>query len=223
MAKPSEHKQFNSRDVLDPVSRTTEILFGLIMVLSFTCSLSAASAGRSDIRDMLYAALGCNIAWGIIDAFFYLMSEIATRGRERLLVKRLKEISEQDEARELFRDLLPESILESLTPSSYREVRERLLAHKDLERGALITFSDIKGACVIFVLVFLTTFPVALPFLLVGDPWRALRLSNLVAILLLFGLGYNLGRFAGRRPILWGLGLVIVGSMLVSMTIALGG
>jgi hypothetical protein len=56
-------------DALDPVSRTSEILFGLIMVLSFTCSISAASVGREDIRELLISALGCNTAWGIIDEF----------------------------------------------------------------------------------------------------------------------------------------------------------
>jgi hypothetical protein len=41
------------------------VLFGLVMVLSFTGSLSVAEAGREDIRSMLVAALGCNLAWGV--------------------------------------------------------------------------------------------------------------------------------------------------------------
>ena len=53
--------------MLDPSERTAEVLFGLIMVLTFTGSLSAAEAGPDDIRAMLIGALGCNIAWGIID------------------------------------------------------------------------------------------------------------------------------------------------------------
>jgi len=54
--------------VLDPVSRATEILFGLIMVLTFTASLNVTEASRADVRLMLIAALGCNLAWGLIDA-----------------------------------------------------------------------------------------------------------------------------------------------------------
>jgi hypothetical protein len=61
------------RRLLDPVDRTSEVLFGLIMALSFTCSLSAAGAGREDVRTMLIAAIGCNIAWGLIDAIIFLM------------------------------------------------------------------------------------------------------------------------------------------------------
>ena len=59
--------------VLDPSERLAEVLFGLIMVLTFTGSLSIAEAGREDIRAMLIGAVGCNIAWGIIDGVFYLM------------------------------------------------------------------------------------------------------------------------------------------------------
>ena len=53
------------RRVLDPVDRASEILFGLIMVLTFTVSLNVTEAGRSDVRAMLVGALGCNLAWGL--------------------------------------------------------------------------------------------------------------------------------------------------------------
>ena len=57
----------SSKSVLDPIERISEVLFGLIMVLTFTGSLSVAEAGREDVRVMLLGALGCNLAWGIID------------------------------------------------------------------------------------------------------------------------------------------------------------
>src|SRR5438094_10039595 len=57
----------SSRRVLEPIDRVSEVLFGLIMVLTFTGSLSVAEAGRENIRTMLIGALGCNLAWGIID------------------------------------------------------------------------------------------------------------------------------------------------------------
>ena len=73
---------------LDPMDRSMEALFGLIMVLTFTGSLSVWTAGRQDVRDMLIGALGCNLAWGVIDACFYLMGILAERGRGRKLVER---------------------------------------------------------------------------------------------------------------------------------------
>ena len=72
--------KFRAR-VLEPIDRVSEVLFGLIMVLTFTGSLSVAEAGRDDVRAMLVGALGCNVAWGVIDAMLYLMGGLADKGR----------------------------------------------------------------------------------------------------------------------------------------------
>ena len=58
------------RHPLEPMERISEVLFGLIMVLTYTCSFSVAGAGREEVRTMLIGALGCNLAWGLIDAVF---------------------------------------------------------------------------------------------------------------------------------------------------------
>jgi len=39
------------KGLLDPVERISEVLFGLIMVLTFIGWLSVAEAGRGDVRD----------------------------------------------------------------------------------------------------------------------------------------------------------------------------
>ena len=70
-----------TKRVLEPIDRVSEVLFGLIMVLTFTGSLSVADAGRDDVRTMLIGALGCNVAWGIIDAMLYLMGRLADKGQ----------------------------------------------------------------------------------------------------------------------------------------------
>ena len=73
--------------VLDPVERLSEVLFGLIMVLSFTCSISAANSGREEVREVVIGAVGCNLAWGIVDAVMYLIDTLLGRvsnGRELL-------------------------------------------------------------------------------------------------------------------------------------------
>src|SRR5262252_821582 len=51
---------------LDPIERSSEVLFGLIMVLTFTGSFRITGADHDDVHRMLLAALGCNLAWGII-------------------------------------------------------------------------------------------------------------------------------------------------------------
>ena len=63
----------STKRVLEPYDRISEVLFGVIMVLTCTGSLSVAGADRAEVRTMLIGALGCNLAWGIIDAALYLM------------------------------------------------------------------------------------------------------------------------------------------------------
>ena len=73
--------------ILDPIDRISEILFGLFMVLTFTGTLSAATAGREDVRTMLIAAIGCNTAWGFVDAVMYVLRNLVDRGRRATLLR----------------------------------------------------------------------------------------------------------------------------------------
>jgi VIT1/CCC1 family predicted Fe2+/Mn2+ transporter len=75
----------------------------------------------------------------------------------------------------------------------------------------------------IFFWVVVTTFPVAVPFLFMHDAMRALRVSNGIAIVLLFITGYVFGRCAEHHPWRTGFAMVILGSALVALTMAFGG
>ena len=88
----------SSKRVLDPIDRLSEILFGLIMVLTFTGSLNVAEGGRENIRTMLIGALGCNLAWGFIDGVFYLMGCMAERGRALLTLRAVRSATDLVEA-----------------------------------------------------------------------------------------------------------------------------
>src|SRR5690349_24387546 len=90
----------NAREaaVLNPVDRIAEVLFGLIMVLSFTGAISASTDAREDVRELLWAALGCNIAWGLVDAIMYLMNIAVERGHSIMVIKKIHESKNPDEA-----------------------------------------------------------------------------------------------------------------------------
>jgi VIT1/CCC1 family predicted Fe2+/Mn2+ transporter len=72
-------------------------------------------------------------------------------------------------------------------------------------------------------LVFLSTFPPVIPFLLWGDVQTALRISNAVAIVTLFGCSYAYALGTGLRPWITGLVMVAIGFALVAVAVALGG
>jgi hypothetical protein len=210
-----------SRSVLDPTERFSEILFGLIMVLTFTGSLSAAESGRAEVRTMLIGALGCNLAWGIIDAVFYLMTTLGERGHKVEALRRLRSFTDPAKARALLAEELPPVITSVLRSEELDLVRERLIALPQPKRA--LHRDDFRGAVGVFFLVFLSTFPVAIPFLVMHDAMLALRVSNAIAIVLLFVGGYRLAKYIGTRPWRTGLAMVAIGAALVGLTIALGG
>src|SRR5258707_14726199 len=105
-----------SKRLLEPHERISEVLFGLIMVLTFTGSLSIAEAGRDDVRTMLIGALGCNLAWGIIDGVLYLMGCLAEKGRGLLTFRAVRKAADPKEAQRLIADALPSVVAAGFGP-----------------------------------------------------------------------------------------------------------
>ena len=66
---------------IDTEDRISEILFGLIMALTFTCTISIAQSDSASVNEMLIGALGCNIAWGLVDAVLYILMSKTVQGR----------------------------------------------------------------------------------------------------------------------------------------------
>lgn len=212
-----------SRRVLEPVERIAEVLFGLIMVLTFTGSLSVADAGRADVRAMLVGALGCNLAWGIIDGIFYLMGSLAERGQAIATHRAVLAAREPGEARRLIADAVPPVLARLLTPTELASIEQRLRQLPPPPARPRLRRDDWLGALGVLLLVFLSTFPVAIPFIVMSSTGPALRVSNAIAVSMLFALGCAYGRVTGYRPWLVGTGMVLVGAGLVAVTIALGG
>ncbi|HKV73304.1 MAG TPA: hypothetical protein VJN95_02195 [Gemmatimonadales bacterium] len=209
--------------VLSPVDRLAEVLFGLIMVMSFTGSIAVATAGREEIREMLIAAIGCNLAWAIVDAVMFGMNALLDRGRGLLVIHQVRQAATPAQSHEVITEALPPVVAHSLGGDGVELLRTRLLALDELPARARPTWGDLKGSFGVFLLVFLSTFPVVLPFIFLSDAPAALRLSNGIAMFMLLLGGALLGRYAGFRPLVTGLVMVGIGIGLVAITIALGG
>ncbi|WP_234823003.1 VIT1/CCC1 transporter family protein [Ensifer adhaerens] len=210
------------RRVLNPVDRAAEILFGLIMVMTFTGSLGVAQAGRADVKAMIIGALSCNLAWGIIDAVMFLMSSTAEHRLSKRTVEAVQTSASASIARSVIAGALPPLVLPALSASDLERIRLYLNSLPADKTRIRVQAQDFAGALAVFVLVFLLTFPVVAPFFVIGDATNALRLSNGIAIGLLFVTGYALGRHAGA-PLRIGFLMVAVGLVMVAIAIALGG
>jgi hypothetical protein len=223
-ASLSQEPQSSSRRALDPADRVAEVLFGLIMVLSFTGSLSVADAGRDDVRAMLIGALGCNLAWGLIDGILYLMGCLAERARQVMTWRALRAAaSDPAQARAVLAGTLPPDIASVLEPADLDTLHTRLMRLAGPPVRARLEKEDWRGAAAVFLLVFLSTFPVVIPFMIMRNVLPAMRVSNAIAVAMLFMTGYAYGRLTGYRPVLIGVTMVALGSALVAITMALGG
>jgi len=211
-----------SERILDPMDRISEVLFGLIMALTFTCTLGVATADDIQVRTMLIGALGCNLAWGIIDGGIYLMARLNEAGRAILNWRAVRDAADAGAAQRIVAKALPPVVASVLAPAQLELIGQKLRQLPDPARPRL-SKNDWLGALAICLLSFLSTFPIVIPFLFIGDARLALRVSNGVAIAMLFVCGFMFGRYSGFRPVAMGLAMVALGSALVGVAIALGG
>lgn len=212
---------------LDPVSSLGEILFGIIMTLTFTLAagIMVREEGRAGARELLIATIGCNIAWGIIDAALYVLGEVFERGRRLRLIHALREASDVHAATSHVAGELDDLLAAVTTEGERRELYERIATRiraSDIP-PIRVTRAVLAGAFASFCLVFFASLPAAIPFLLVDDPFVALRISNTLLLAMLFTVGWLWSRYTVAKPFWTGLVFLLAGVALVGIAIALGG
>jgi hypothetical protein len=211
---------------LDPVSRLGEILFGAIMVLTITLTAGlTADSGKEGVRELLLAAIGCNIAWGVIDAIMYIMSCVTERGAQARVVLALQNAPDTAAALDIMHSEF-DSRLGAITGAEEREDLYRsVIRHMTGGKVPRVTATkdDFLGAVAVFWLVFLSCLPAAIPFLFFSDPLVALRVSNLMMVGMLLAIGFKWGEYAYTNRLLAGVAMAAVGLALVGVAILLGG
>lgn len=211
---------------LDPSESLLEILFGLVMALTMTAGARLLSEPSVlDRIELMVALVGCNIAWGVIDAVFYLLGSLFNRNRRVRFVQRLQAAPGEDQAIALIRE---EFALEGEPPTRaedraafHRSVLE-LLRNAQAER-ARFTPQEFAAAAIILMLVSLTAIPGLIPLMLIGDVDTALRAANALQILLLFVIGYRWAQYTGTPGWRGALIVGLLGVALVLVAVALGG
>ena len=211
---------------LDPASRMGEVLFGLIMVLSITLTAGlSVTEGEAGVRQLLVAAIGCNIAWGLIDGIMYVMNCMAERSVTARLVREIQRASEPKAALEIVRNQV-EPELETLAAPEDREALYQAMS-KYLSQAKIpktgFEKKDFYGGIACFWLVFLSCLPAAAPFLIFSKPALALRVSNFLLIVMLYIVGRKWAAYANANRLVTGLAMVAIGLLLVGIAIALGG
>jgi hypothetical protein len=215
-------KQQSPSSALDPVYRASEVIFGLLMAMSFIGSISVATDGREEVRTLLIAALGCNLAWGLVDAVMHL---VATNTQKRRTFALLRQLHGGDPAtgRALLADELPDPLVSRAGEEGLEQLRQHLLKVPPDAAPGSFTGRDVGDSIVVFFLVVLSTFPLVVPFMLTDDTANALLWSRLVAVGMLFIAGATLARYSSGNLLLNGLAMSAIGALLMAAIMALGG
>ncbi|WOD15577.1 hypothetical protein [Paraburkholderia kirstenboschensis] len=208
--------------LLDPIDRVSEVLFGLIMAITIVGSLSIGTGGHEQARAATAAALGCNVAWGLVDAVMYLVRTTTERMHNRSLAAQIVG-ADSDLGLTLIKESLPAYVAAITGPQELAGMRRRVMA-LSFDGHRILKLQDIAAAAAIFLLVVIATFPLVLPFLLTRDTQIAVHASRVTAVILLFIAGWALGRYAGHgRPFLTGAVMAGLGVVLIGSVMALGG
>jgi len=211
---------------LEPADRLNEVLFGLIMVLTFTLTAGIAIGESPDaVRELLIATVGCNLAWGVIDGAMFVMASLMERSRREREIARVREAPDDATAFAAI-DRYTEDSLADFATAAERERLHALIreaARRAPPERVRLHREDVYGAVASFFLVVFSTIPAAIPFLVIDEPWPALRVSNAILVSLLFVVGVQWGRHAYVNRWLAGFTFLAAGLGLVGIAIALGG
>jgi hypothetical protein len=209
--------------VLSPVDRISELLFGLFMALTFVGAVSVTDPGQGQIRSMFIAALGCNLAWGLVDAVMYLVRTVTDRGRSLTLVHSVQAAPDAEAGRKLVEGALAVQARGLVSSAEIEAIRGRIVALTSLPARPRLNAKDFLAALAIFLIVVTSTFPVVLPFVFIQDVGMAKNVSRAIALAMLFFGGLALGRYAGYGSWKAGFTMAGLGTALVLAINALGG
>ena len=211
---------------LDPADRLGEIVFGLIMVLTVTLTAGlTVSEGRDGVRELLFAAIGCNVAWGIIDGMMYVMDAMFERGRRARIVDAIRTARDEPAALAIVRDHFDAELSPVATAEACDAFHRAVLANLQGDKPVRtrVTKEDLLGGLASFWLVFLSCIPAVIPFLIFDRPRLALRVSNLLLVAMLFVVGMRWAKYTNATQWVAGSTMMLIGLALVGVAILLGG
>jgi hypothetical protein len=212
---------------LRPDESLSEILFGLIMALTITAGARLfAEGGQIDAHRLVVATVGCNVAWGAIDAVLFVLGGLFHRSRRARFHRTLLSARDRTDA---LAALEAEFALEDepleVRPDDRARLYQALLALSvhAAPAGPRLRQRDFVAAFIVFVLVSATSLPGVIPLLLFTDSDLALHVSNWLLILLLFFVGYWWGHYTQVSPWRAGLIVLLLGACMVLIAVVLGG
>ncbi|MDK4736773.1 VIT1/CCC1 transporter family protein [Rhizobium sp. CNPSo 3490] len=214
-------------DIIDPGDALGEVLFGLIMALTLTVGSRLVFEEEGlDAQELIVATVGCNVAWGIIDAVLFVLGTTFYKSRRLRLFRQIKAAGSETAALNMLAKEFPIEEAPFFAKAADADPLYRsllTLARRADPVRASLSKNDLLAALAVVFLVSVTSIPAVTPLFLIDSAHLALRVSNLFLIMLLFVTGYAWAKFSGGRPVYAGMTMTCLGLLLVAIAVALGG
>lgn len=221
-------------EFLDPIDALFAIFYSILFAMLFTLSYgvliyrgvipSAFTSGYG--QDLVLAIVGVVAVWGVIDGVLYLLGGIFTRSERRRLLQSVQSSESESEAVAAIADEL-DFVLEPITSDEQRQALYRdVLAYLSRAEPKAVGLerADVVGAVTLVAVSVIAVLPSMLPLLLMPDNFaQAIRLSNIVSVVVIFAAGYSWGVHTGTNPWKTGLLLASICLCLVLLGVWLGG
>ena len=117
-----------------------------------TRTIRVATSGQEAERTMMFAALGCNLAWGLADAVMYLLRALIDRTCKSTLYEKLAG-ADAATGQALVAGALPSHLAAAAKPETLELLRIRLVEYPATSVNSRLGWNDFKGALGVFLLV----------------------------------------------------------------------
>lgn len=220
--------------MLDPIDELSQVIYSILILLTFTLAFRIfklqSGAGvhleSEQVTELLLAALGATIAWGIIDGLMYVLTSVFERNEKQRLLIAVQSAPTDEEAVQAIADELDFTLEPITTETKRSDLYADVLAHLRDSRPQNVGLKreDLAGGLGTLLVALVAVIPSLLPFVLIpNSAFLALRVSNIVSFVVLFVSGWRWGRRTHSNPWLTGLTLVLAGAAMVLIAIPLGG
>lgn len=208
--------------LLTPAEIAGEMLFSSIMTFSILSAQRVAQGGNVDVAALVGTVASCNVAWGLVDAGMRLFNARVEKVRQQHQQHAWLQAPDLGALRAALRVDPASADLAEMDDAALAAFRQRLQSSRN-EHVLRLSWRDWAAAALVWLCVLLPTVPLLLPFWLQPDAARAMRISQVVAVGMMFVLGVRVSRWLGARPAVGGLLLAGFGVAITVLCIKLGG
>jgi VIT1/CCC1 family predicted Fe2+/Mn2+ transporter len=220
--------------LLDPIDGLSQAIYSILILLTFTLAFRIfklqSGAGvhpeSEQVHELLLAAIGATIAWGIIDGLMYVLTSVFERNEKQRLLRAVQGAATDDVGIDAIAAEFDFTLEPITTEGKRRELYADVLEHlrEGRPQPAGLKREDLAGGLGSLLVAIVAVIPSLVPFVLIPfDAYLALRLSNVVSFVVLFICGWQWGRRTQSNPWATGLTLVLAGAAMVLIAIPLGG